>query len=71
MFFGQTFLNFPLVDYLQQQLSLLIQNNNLQTYWPVHETNIHFWPFDDVIKMAFANSPSKIALVPQIDCLAL
>ena len=39
MFFGQTFLNFPLVDYLQQQLSLLIQNNNLQTYWPVHEKN--------------------------------
>ena len=32
---------------------------------------IHFWLFDDVIKMKFANSPSKIALVPQFDCLAL
>ena len=39
MFFGQTFLNFPSVDYLHQQLSFLIQNNNLQTDWPVLETN--------------------------------
>ena len=35
---------------------------------PVHS---QFWLFDDVIKMAFANSPSKVALVPQFDCLAL
>ena len=31
---------------------------------PVHS---HFWLFDEVIKMAFANSPSKTALVPQFD----
>ena len=39
-----------------------------QLHQPV---DIHFWLFDDIIKMAFANSPSKIALIPQFDCLAL